>query len=88
MTLDQVVELSRGAIVLSLILGAPILVAAVVVSLVINVLQAVTQLQDQTLAFVPKIVVMMLTLLFALPWIVTSLTDYSVTLFRGIPSAL
>jgi flagellar biosynthetic protein FliQ len=88
MTLDQVVELSRGAIMLSLVVGAPILIAAVVVSLVINVLQAVTQLQDQTLAFVPKIIVMMLTMLLALPWIITSLTDYSVTLFRSIPSAL
>jgi flagellar biosynthetic protein FliQ len=88
MTLDQVVELSRGAIMLSLVVGAPILIVAVVVSLVINVLQAVTQLQDQTLAFVPKIIVMMLTMLLTLPWIITSLTDYSITLFRSIPSAL
>ncbi|MCC7420173.1 MAG: flagellar biosynthesis protein FliQ [Planctomycetaceae bacterium] len=88
MTLDQVVELSRGAIMLSLVVGAPILIVAVVVSLVVNVLQAVTQLQDQTLAFVPKIIVMMLTMLLTLPWIITSLTDYSITLFRAIPSAL
>ena len=88
MTLDQVVELSRGAIMLSLEVGAPILIVAVVVSLVVNVLQAVTQLQDQTLAFVPKIIVMMLTMLLTLPWIITSLTDYSITLFRAIPSAL
>lgn len=88
MTLDQVVELSRGAIMLSLVVGAPILIVAVVVSLAINVLQAVTQLQDQTLAFVPKIIVMMLTMLLTLPWIITSLTDYSTALFRSIPSAL
>lgn len=88
MQLDQVVELSRAAIMLSLVLGAPVLIAAVVVSLGINVLQAVTQLQDQTLSFVPKIVVMMLALLFALPWILSTMIDYSIDLFRAIPAGL
>lgn len=88
MTIDQVVELSRGAVMLSLMVGAPVLIAAVVISLLVNIVQAATQLQDQTLGFVPKIAVMMLTLLFTLPWIITAVTDYSIALFRAIPASL
>ncbi len=88
MQIDHVVELGRGAIMLSLMVGAPIMIAAVIVSLAVNVLQTVTQLQDQTLGFVPKIGVMMLTLLYALPWIITSLVDYSTELFQSIPRNL
>jgi flagellar biosynthetic protein FliQ len=58
---------------------------AVVIGLVISILQAVTQIQDQTISFVPKIVGMFLALLYVLPWIMDRLIQYSVDLYRDIP---
>ena len=73
---------------LALIVGAPVLLTAIIVGLAVSILQAVTQLQDQTLSFVPKIVAMFLALLYVLPWIINQLVEYSVTLFEGIPGSL
>ena len=88
MNIDQAAELGRAAIMLTLLLGAPVMLVAVVVGLLISILQAVTQLQDQTLSFVPKIVAMFLTLLYVLPWIIAQLIEYASNLIRGIPSGL
>lgn len=88
MSVDQAVELSRAAVILTLMIAAPVLLVAVVVGLVISILQAVTQVQDQTLSFVPKIVAMLLTLLYALPWVMHQMIEYSMKLFRDIPSGL
>ena len=60
MTVEQAAEMTRSAVILVMMLGAPIMLMAILVGLVISVLQAVTQLQDQTLSFVPKIVAMSL----------------------------
>ena len=88
MTIDHAVELSRAAVMLTLKLGAPILVMAVLVGLIISVMQAVTQLQDQTLSFVPKIVAMMLTLLYILPWAISEMMEYASDLVMSIPGNL
>jgi len=55
---------------------------------VISLFQAVTQIQDQTLSFVPKIVAMTLTLLFVLPWAMETLSNYTIDLFLDIPLRL
>ena len=73
---------------LTLLVGSPVMVMAVVVGLAISLLQAVTQVQDQTISFVPKIVLMLLTLLYVLPWIMHQMIDYSATLIREIPRTL
>jgi flagellar biosynthetic protein FliQ len=73
---------------MSLILGAPVMVVSVVVGLAISILQAVTQIQEQTLSFVPKIMVMMLATLVTLPWALNQLIEYTTTLFRNIPTNL
>jgi len=83
MDVTTAIELSRAALILSLKIGAPIMLTAVAVGLFISILQAVTQLQDQTLSFVPKIIAMTLTLLFILPWIVGQMVDYSITIFQN-----
>ena len=69
MSVDQAVELSRAAVLLTLMMGAPVLIMAVAVGLLISILQAVTQIQDQTISFVPKIVAMLATFLYVLPWV-------------------
>ncbi|MBW3543309.1 MAG: flagellar biosynthesis protein FliQ [Planctomycetes bacterium] len=88
MNLDHAVELGRNAVMLTLLVGAPVMLVAVAVGLVISILQAVTQLQDQTLSFVPKIVAMLLALLYVLPWAMSRMIEYSTELYRGIPGAL
>lgn len=85
MTIDQSVELARNAVMLGFLIGAPVLLTAIVVGLLISILQAVTQIQDQTLSFVPKIAAMFLALIFLLPWILQHLTEYSTGVFRDIP---
>ena len=85
MDVQQAVELSRAAIMLTLLVGAPVLIVAIAVGLVISILQAITQIQDQTLSFVPKIVAMLLALIYVLPWIMDQMIQYSVELFRDIP---
>lgn len=82
---DYAVDLMRSALMLSLLIGAPVLLTAIVVSLVISILQAVTQLQDQTLSFVPKIVAMMLVMLYTLPWVLNEIVEYSNELFQQVP---
>ncbi len=86
MTVDQAVELIRGAVLLTLMMGAPVMLIAVAVGLVISIFQAVTQIQDQTISFVPKITAMMLTILYILPWVMNQMIEYSTNLILDIPS--
>jgi flagellar biosynthetic protein FliQ len=62
------------------------LIVALGVGLIISVVQAVTQIQEQTLAFVPKLVAVAATFLIALPWTMQLLTKYTTELFRSLPS--
>jgi flagellar biosynthetic protein FliQ len=81
-----VVDLARNAIMLALLIAGPMLVVALLVGLAVSVLQAVTQIQEQTLAFVPKLVGVSAVFLLALPWIIQLLVKYTTELFRSIPS--
>ena len=89
MTPDSVSELALGlgrdAIWMSLLISAPVLLAGMAVGLVIGLLQAVTQIQEQTVAFVPKLVIMVLVLSFTLPWLLGQMTQYTTDLIAGIP---
>jgi len=86
MDTDSAVELVRQATYLGLLIGAPVLAVSIAVGLLISILQAVTQIQDQTISFVPKILVMVLTLLLVLPWSIERIVEYSTTLYQDIPS--
>lgn len=88
MTVEQAIELSRAAVMLTLTISAPVMLVAVAIGLLISILQAVTQLQDQTLSFVPKIVAMLLTLLLVLPWMLSRMIEYSTALIHDIPSLM
>ncbi len=79
-----VFDIFSRAIELVLTASAPMLIAALIVGLVISIFQATTQIQEQTLAFVPKIIVIFLVLLVAGPWIITSLVDFTNELFKGM----
>ena len=81
-----VVDLARNAIFLALLLAAPMLLVALGVGLIVSVLQAVTQIQEQTLAFVPKLVAVGAVFLLALPWMLQLAVRYATELFRSIPT--
>jgi flagellar biosynthetic protein FliQ len=66
-------------------IAAPMLVVALAVGLVVSVIQAVTQVQEQTLSFVPKLVAVGATFIIALPWIIQIMVKYTTELFRSIP---
>jgi len=88
MTVDSAVEITRQAIVLSLLVGAPIMGVAMIVGLIISLFQAVTQLQDQTLSFVPKIIAMVGTVILLMPWIFSMVIEYTIELWQSIPGSL
>ena len=81
MSLDHAVELIRHSLVLILLIAAPILVVGLIVGLVISLFQAVTQLQEQTLSFIPKIVAMILCAIVLLPWMGQQLIEYARQIF-------
>src|SRR6266550_8921956 len=83
-----VVDLARNAIILALLIGAPMLIVALLVGLTVSILQAVTQIQEQTLAFVPKLVGVSVIFLLALPWVLQLLVKYTTELFRSLPSLI
>lgn len=82
---QQAIDIGREMIVLSLVISLPLLAVGLAVGLIISVLQAATQVQEQTLAFVPKIVATALALFVLLPWLVTRMTEYTVGLFNRMP---
>lgn len=81
MNAEFVIRLAGQAVYVVLKASGPMLIVALVVGLLISIFQATTQIQEQTLAFVPKIVAVMLALLFFGPWILTTLIDYTENLF-------
>lgn len=82
---QDAIDLGREAIITSLLIGAPVLLVGVVVGLVIGLFQAVTQVQDQTISFVPKIIAMVGALALCLPWLVQRMVEYSQELIENIP---
>jgi flagellar biosynthetic protein FliQ len=75
----------NGGILQTLLLVAPVLIIGTVVGLVVSILQATTQIQDQTLSFVPKIVSIFAALLIFGPWMFTSIRTYTIQIFHMIP---
>jgi len=73
------------AIQVSLMLGAPLLLVALVIGLVISIFQAATQINEATLSFIPKLVAIFLTLVIAGPWMLEKMLDYIRALFMSIP---
>jgi flagellar biosynthesis protein FliQ len=81
MTEAEAIDLGRRALMITLTVSAPILFVGMAVGLVISILQAVTQVQEQTLSFVPKIIAMILAVGFLLPWIAQQLLAFSRDMF-------
>ena len=85
MTPNEAIDLVRDAILMSLIVAAPLLLIGMVVGLGIGLIQALTQIQDQTVSTVPKLVAMTLAIIICLPWLTDRMLEYSRNLYREIP---
>jgi len=83
LNLDQATELVARTLMLALIIASPMLLIGLVVGVVISLLQAVTQIQEQTLTFVPKIVAMVASAILLMPWVCHRLMEYSTAMFGG-----
>ena len=85
--MDQgtVVDLTMRTLELALKIGLPLLLASLVVGLLVSVFQAVTQIQEQTLSFVPKLLAVSGAALVALPWMMQIMIKYTTELFRSFP---
>lgn len=78
-------ELVRHAVMMALLVAAPLLIAALVVGVIVSLVQAVTQVQEQTLSFLPKLAVMGGLFALMLPWLIDRLVGYTAELIRGLP---
>jgi flagellar biosynthetic protein FliQ len=88
MTPTTVVEIGRQALEVTLLISAPLFIAALVTGLIISIFQAATQINEATLSFVPKLIAIFLTLIVAGPWMITVMTDYIRRLYEAIPSMI
>lgn len=80
----EVIEIIRDGVYVLIIISAPLMIVALVVGLAIALLQALTQIQESTLTFVPKVLAMLLVLVLTLPFIIDTLSNYSNKLFDKI----
>lgn len=85
MTPEYVIEVGKQAIFVLLLVAAPMLLAALITGLLISVFQAATSINEATLSFIPKLVAMFVTLIFAGPWMLQIMTDYMRRLFESLP---
>jgi flagellar biosynthetic protein FliQ len=88
MQAHDAVSLTQQAMLTALVIGAPILLVGMAVGLLIGLAQALTQVQDQTVAFVPKIVAMVGILVVCLPWLVQRMVEYTELLITNIPQTI
>ncbi len=88
MGVDQVVGLGRGMLTEVIVLLAPILLVAILVSLLVNVVQVLTSLQDQTLSSVPRLIATGAALFFLMPWMWRQLAGYTIHLLSDFHQVL
>ena len=86
MTPETIMTMGNQAIKVALLLGAPLLLVALVIGLVISIFQAATQINEATLSFIPKLLAVFATLVIAGPWMLGNMVDYIRQLFGSIPT--
>lgn len=84
MSSEFVISLAEKAVYTVLMISGPLLLLALVIGLVVSIFQATTQIQEQTLAFIPKIVAVLVGLIFFGPWMLTTLVSYAQDIFGNL----
>jgi len=85
MPITLVLDLTRDALWMTLLLAGPVMAVALVVGLLISILQTVTSVQEQTLSFVPKLIAVGVTILMLMSWMIQQMLRYTTELFRSLP---
>ena len=85
MSPEQVMNLARHAMEITLLISAPILLTALVVGLLVSIFQAATQIQEATLSFIPKLLGILLVLVIAGPWMLSVMTEYMYQVLTDFP---
>ncbi|MGB5623898.1 MAG: flagellar biosynthesis protein FliQ [Gammaproteobacteria bacterium] len=88
MTPETVITIAREAMTVTALLAAPLLLSALAAGLIIGMFQAATQINEMTLSFIPKLLVMALVAALAAPWMLKLITGYTLTLFSSIPGLI
>jgi flagellar biosynthetic protein FliQ len=88
MTPDKVIDLSQQALYLIAMISAPMLLSALGIGLLIGMFQAATSINEQTLSFIPKLMVLLLSVLIAGPWMLELLLSYTRRLYLSIPGLI
>ena len=81
MNVDQATDLIRQTLLLALVISAPMLLIGLAVGIIVSLFQAVTQIQEQTLTFIPKIAAMTVAAIVLMPWIAQRLLEYTSHMF-------
>lgn len=85
MNAEAIVGLARSAMETTLLVSAPMLLAGLIIGLLVSIFQAVTQIQEMTLTFIPKIVAVFVALVIFAPWMLEMMISFSANLFNAIP---
>ncbi|MBK5936750.1 MAG: flagellar biosynthesis protein FliQ [Halorhodospira halophila] len=88
MTPERAIQLGTDALTVATLLAGPILLAALIIGLIVGMFQAATQINEQTLSFVPKLAGLAVVLFLLTPWMTQVLTDFTEGLIRSIPEIL
>ena len=88
MTPESTLTLLNNALWITVIVAAPLLLSVLVIGILIGMLQAATQINEMTLSFIPKLIILFVALLLAGPWILKTLINYTTTLIMNIPGYL
>ena len=88
MTPENVMDLAHKTLLVTSMVAAPLLLIALITGLVIGMLQAATQINESTLSFIPKLLMLVLTLFVAGPWILRVLIDFTRDLYASIPTVI
>ncbi len=85
---QSVITLAQQGMEVMLVVGAPLLLAALITGLLVSIFQAATQINEASLSFLPKLLAILATLVIAGPWMIQLLVEYMQRLFTSIPSAI
>jgi flagellar biosynthesis protein FliQ len=88
MTPENVMDLAHSTLTVTAMIAAPLLLTALITGLVIGMLQAATQINEATLSFIPKLLVLVIALFVAGPWILKTLVDFTRDLYGNIPNMI
>jgi flagellar biosynthetic protein FliQ len=88
MTPENVMDLAHSMLMVTVMMAAPLLLTALVTGLLIGMLQAATQINEATLSFIPKLLVLVLALFVSGPWLLRTLIDFTRNLYANIPNMI